>query len=69
MELLCLNQWTFGKSELLQDGRYALSIPKRRKNFTNDGMAQDEAYRTFVAFLLGRHGKLTVIAQRWFQIG
>jgi hypothetical protein len=28
-----------------------------------------EAYRTFVAFILGRNGKLTVIAQRRFQIG
>src|SRR5258708_35689200 len=69
MDLLRLNQWAFRKSELFQDGRYALPSPKWREDLSDDRMAQDEAYRTFVAFILGRNDKLTVIAQRRFTNG
>jgi hypothetical protein len=69
MALLRLNQGAFRKRELLQDGCYALPAPKWREDLSYDGMAQEEAYRTFGASSLGRNGKLTVIAQRRFQIG
>jgi hypothetical protein len=69
MDLLRLNQWVLRESDVFQDSCYALFTPKGRENLSYDGMAQDQAYCTFVAFILGSNGKLTVIAQWQFKVG